>query len=287
MMKYNEKYNIIVRRSDGYFFQYESEKWAILSVEGADFTKIEVFKEPRGFGNGDIITGKRKLSREVSITVVARDIEEYPLIRDEIMAFHNSNYTFDLEITYQGRTLNLKEAEISDIIYPTERYGRNAILAVSFLSPYSDLFANSVDSTDFSSSKALWHDTRVYEGKAGKLAFSEIVRTTEKTINYLGSEPASPIITVTATGYVPGITIEIGDLKTEIKTNLYKGDVLKIDCEKKSVYKNGALVSLSNYNLWDIAALKIKYGDNHVKIYNTQSSAFHSEISYIGRYGGL
>ncbi len=85
MMKYNEKYNIIVRRSDGYFFQYESEKWAILSVEGADFTKIEVFKEPRGFGNGDIITGKRKLSREVSITVVARDIEEYPLIRDEIM----------------------------------------------------------------------------------------------------------------------------------------------------------------------------------------------------------
>ena len=286
-MNYNEKYNIAVRRSDGYFFQYESEKWAILSVEGADFTKIEVFKEPRGFGNGDIITGKRKLSREVEITVAARNIEEYPLIRDEIMAFHNSNYTFDLAITYQGRTLNLKEAEITDIIYPTERYGRNAILNVSFLSPYSDLFADNINTTDFSSTKALWHDTRVYEMSAGKLAFGEMVRTTEKVIYYPGSEPASPVITITATGYVPGIIIEIGELKTEIRTNLYKGDILKIDCEKKTVYKNNIKISMNQYDVWSLAELKIGYGDNIVKIYNDQSSAFHSEVSFVGRYGGL
>lgn len=286
-MNYNEKYNIAVRRSDGYFFQYESEKWAILSVEGADFTKIEVFKEPRGFGNGDIITGKRKLSREVEITVAARNIEEYPLIRDEIMAFHNSNYTFDLAITYQGRTLNLKEAEITDIIYPTERYGRNAILNVSFLSPYSDLFADNINTTDFSSIKALWHDTRVYEMSAGKLAFGEMVRTTEKVIYYPGSEPASPVITITATGYVPGIIIEIGELKTEIRTNLYKGDILKIDCEKKTVYKNNIKISMNQYDVWSLAELKIGYGDNIVKIYNDKSSAFHSEVSFVGRYGGL
>lgn len=286
-MNYNEKYNIAVRRSDGYFFQYESEKWAILSVEGADFTKIEVFKEPRGFGNGDIITGKRKLSREVEITVAARNIEEYPLIRDEIMAFHNSNYTFDLAITYQGRTLNLKEAEITDIIYPTERYGRNAILNVSFLSPYSDLFADNINTTDFSSIKALWHDTRVYEMSSGKLAFGEMVRTTEKVIYYPGSEPASPVITITATGYVPGIIIEIGELKTEIRTNLYKGDILKIDCEKKTVYKNNIKISMNQYDVWSLAELKIGYGDNIVKIYNDKSSAFHSEVSFVGRYGGL
>lgn len=286
-MNYNEKYNIAVRRSDGYFFQYESEKWAILSVEGADFTKIEVFKEPRGFGNGDIITGKRKLSREVEITVAARNIEEYPLIRDEIMAFHNSNYTFDLAITYQGRTLNLKEAEITDIIYPTERYGRNVILNVSFLSPYSDLFADNLNTTDFSSTKALWHDTRVFEMRGGKLAFGEMVRTTEKVIYYPGSESASPVITITATGYVPGITIEIGEQKTEIRTNLYKGDVLKIDCEKKTIYKNNIKISMNQYDVWTLAELKIGYGDNIVKIYNDKSSAFHSEVSFVGRYGGL
>lgn len=287
MMIYNKNYNITARRSDGYFFSYESEKWAILSVEGADFTKIEVFKEPRGFGNGDIITGKRKLSREVGITVIARRLEEYPLIRDQVMAFHNSNYTFNLAITYQGRTLILKDAEITDVVYPTERYGRNAILNVSFLSPYSDLFASNITATDFSSVKALWHDTRVYEAKGGKLAFGEMVRTTEKIINYLGSEPASPLITVTATGYVPGITIEIGDIKTEIKTTLYKGDVLKIECEKKNVYKNNLEVSMSQYDVWDLAKLRLQYGDNTIKIYNNQSSAFHSEVSFVGRYGGL
>ncbi len=284
------EYGIRIKRNDGEIFVFDSDSDFILTeVTGIDFVPNEVFKEPRGFGNGDLITGKRKHGREIGIKALSRIYkgEKYRSNRDYAIAFFYSNYSFNLEITYIGKTMIAKDCIIQENSFPSERNGKNAFLEIVFLSPYSDLFAHSGETTDFTSTKALWHDTRIYEGAAGKLAFGEMVRTTEKIINYLGSEPAPPIITVKASGYVPGITIELGQEKTTINTKLYQGDVLKIDCEKKLVYKNKKLVPLSEYNVWELAAVAISYGDNIVKVYNDKSSAFSSEIAYVGRYGGL
>ena len=56
-------------RSDGQVFEYESDDWGITSLSGLDFPNIEIFKEDRGFGNGSIITGKRKQARDIHIIV--------------------------------------------------------------------------------------------------------------------------------------------------------------------------------------------------------------------------
>ncbi len=278
---------IIARRSDGQVFYYNSENWGITHLDGIDLPETEIFLEPRGFGHGDIITGKRKHSREITITASRREFGQSATDRIRAIAFHNSNYTFELEINYLGIVRIAKNCEIKSAKYPSPNIYDDSDLTLIFLSPYYELFSNNIDTTDFSSVKALWHDTRYYNGSSGTLAFGEKIRTTEKVINYLGSESAVPIIIVKATGYVPGITLEIGTVKTTINTKLYEGDVLKIDCEKRIVYKNDKSVKMSEYSVWELAKVLINYGDNLVKVYNNESSAFMSEISYIGRYGGL
>lgn len=282
----NDNYGIKVRRNDGEHFNYENSDWAILSVEGADFTQVEIFKEPRGLGHGDIITGKRKLSREIKIQVAARNLDSVSELRQNLIGFHNSNYTYDVAITYHGVTMVARDCEISAISYPTERISKNPILEVFYLSPYADLFAQSSDVTGFFAINPMWHDTRVYaNGK--KLAFGEIKKTTSKVINYLGSEVAPIIVRVQATGYVPGIDIAIEGKRARIKTILNKGDTLVIDCEKRMVLKNDIPVDPKDYDAWELFEMVLEYGDNLVKISKNDNIAFTAEISYTGRYGGL
>ena len=62
------KENLAIRvvRSDGVSFEYEEDDykgWHITGLEGLDFPNLEIFTEDRGFGNGSIITGKRKQTR--------------------------------------------------------------------------------------------------------------------------------------------------------------------------------------------------------------------------------
>ena len=54
-------------RSDGQVFEYRSDDWDITSLSGLDFPNLEIFQEDRGFGNGSIITGKRKQARDIDI----------------------------------------------------------------------------------------------------------------------------------------------------------------------------------------------------------------------------
>ncbi|SFE13840.1 Phage tail protein [Peptostreptococcaceae bacterium pGA-8] len=282
------EYGIRIKRNDGEIFVFDSD-FVLTEVTGIDFVPNEIFKEPRGLGNGDIITGKRKHSREIGIKALSGIYKgmNYRNNRDYAIAFFNNNYSFDLEITYIGKTMIAKDCIIQENSFPSERNGKNAFLEIVFLSPYSDLFAASGATTDFTSTKALWHDTRIYEGAAGKLAFSEMARTTEKIINYLGSEPAPPVITVRATGYVPGIDIAIDDKKTSIKTILSSGDTLIVDCEERAVTKNGSPVPVADYDAWELMEMLLSYGDNLVKVSKNSNTAFTAEISFVGRYGGL
>ena len=123
----------------------------------------------------------------------------------------------------------------------------------------------------------MWHWTRYYAPGGGKLAFGEITKTDKKVINYLGSEPAPIVITIKSTGYVPGIDIEMGDIKTSVKTVLNAADVLVIDCDKRTVKKNGK----------DLMQMVLGYGDNQIKISKDGNTAFTAEVSFVGRYGGV
>ena len=133
----------------------------------------------------------------------------------------------------------------------------------------------------------MWHWTRTYIGDEGKLAFGEITKTDTKVINYLGSEPAPVLITIKSTGYVPGVDIEMGDIKTSVKTVLNAADVLAIDCDKRTVKKNGKDVPYSDFDARDLMQMVLGYGDNQIKISKDGNTAFTAEVSFIGRYGGV
>lgn len=283
-MAMNKTVNVEAVRSDGLRFNYNKGDWGMLKLEGIDFPEIEIFAEPRGFGNGDIITGRRKHGKIIELTARVRMINES--LRQEVVGFHNANYEYDLYITYNGITRIAKDCFLKAASYPSINVHKKPNLTLLYQSPHADLFADNADITSFVSTLPMWHDTRIYMPN-GRLAFGEIKNVNEKIINYLGSEPASLVVTVKATGYVPGIDIAIDDKKTSIKTTLSSGDTLIIDCGERLVTKNGIPVPVADYDAWELMEMLLNYGDNLVKVSKNSNTAFTAEISFVGRYGGL
>lgn len=281
-------YNIVAIRSDGEVFNYRDSEFELIEVSGIDFTEVEVFKSPRGIGHGDIITGIRKLSREITLQGVVKNhiTGLYGNSRDKVIGFHNANYRYDLKLTYLGRTLYAKNCVIQHQVYPAERIGRNAIFNISFLSPYSDLFSAESSSVGFINSTPLWHNVRIYEKDKG-LAFGKLDRLTTKIVQYLGSEETPVRIEINATGQVEGITVAVNAISFKIDERLSNGDTLIIDSDSKLITKNGEKLSFKKYELDKLIQLKLRYGQNAITVNSDSSIAFTTKVAYTGRYGGL
>lgn len=280
------EYNVRAIRSDGLVFNYDNSNIRVISVEGADFPDMEVSKEARGFGHGDIITGIRKKGREITLAAMLTGLTTYRQDRAQIIGFHNANYKYDLEITYLGTTRIVKDCVLSQSQYPTERKNVNPKLTLLFESSEADLFADNIDKTSFVTSNPLWHDTRYYTN-GSSLAFGEILKTTEKVINYLGSEPTPISIIVNAKGHVPMINIELGSNKITINEILQNGDTLIVDGVTRTATKNGKPIALNQVTMQTLYKMWLQYGDNIVKVDAGDNVAFNAEVSYVGRYGGV
>ncbi len=274
-------------RSDGQRFTYEGEGWKLLELQGADFTEIDVTTDPKAFGNGVIVSGKRKLARE--ITVVARMLhkEDYFTQRDKAIGFHNSNYTFDVHLTYLGKTLVARNCVIKAANYPTINTHNQPSITIMFLAPDSDLYADTFDEISFSSQQAAWAVTRAYEGQGGKLHFGAKINQNSKIVNYLGSEDAEIVLALTSTGQVSNIRVRLNEHELAINETLRNGDVLIINAEQKEVYKNSLAIPYNRYDMAVLMNFKLKYGDNTITINGSDIGAISSVLAYTGRYGGI
>lgn len=283
------KIKLTAKRSDGQTFEYQNDTWVIQELEGLDFPGIEISRVNRGSGNGSIITGKRKTERPVDITARSKQWWTNVQDREQAIAFHNSNYTYDLEITYMDKTRIAKNCELEGAKCPMGQMWLPLDLTISFLCPDADLYADNTSETDFLSVDPLWHVTRVYTQGGGTLAFGVINRSTEKVITYYGSETAPIIATVTATGLVEGVNVSIGDVKVSADCTLTEGDVFVLNSETRLITINGVKVAESKYNYNDLPDLLMQYGDNIVKISADDEGniAFDANIEFVGRYGGL
>ena len=282
---------VLVRavRSDGQAFDYHGEDWGIISLEGVDFPTIEIFKSNRGYGNGSIITGKRKESRQIDIKAQEQNKLNNAIDRARAIGFHNSNYTFDLYITYMGVTRIAKECQLEDASLPNGNVWRRLNLTVSYLHPESDLLGENSESTNFTDTDPLWHVTRAYTSGGGTLAFGVINHATSKIINYLGSEDTYVHIKAEATGYVEGMNIDINGVAMHVDVTLGAGDVLEIDSESKTVKLNGEDMAPASYSGEQLPKLILTYGDNVIKVEADDggNTAYDAELSFTGRYGGL
>lgn len=284
--------NVLVRavRSDGQVFDYEGADWKILSLEGIDFPKFEISQSPRGYGNGSIITGKRKEARDIDI--VARERISVNNISDRPLAlgFHNSNYTFDLYFTYMGVTRIAKGCQLQGASCPSGNVHAALELTVSYLHPESDLLGENDESTSFTATDPMWHVTRAYAPNGGTLVFGVINHATSKVLNYLGSEDTFIRVTLEATGLVQGVKVGVGDIFVTVNVTLEAEDTIEIDSEAKTVRVNGIDVSPANYNGEQLPKLILTYGDNVVSVEDATdegNTAFNARVTYTGRYGGL
>jgi len=280
-----EKLGLTAIRNDGLRFNYQNGDWGLIELEGLDFAPIDINSVPRGFGNGDIVVGKRKASRDIKIVARLQNGENYQKLRSQVIGFHNSNYKFDLLINYLGDIKIAKNCELKVAGYPTGNIWKNQNLSLMFFCPDSDLLAEKSDIVGFTTVKPLWGVPRGYTSTQ-KLAFGEIAKATEKTVNYLGSENAPITATIRASGLVQGVDLTINLLTSHISTTLVGGDTLVIDTEKRVVTKNTVPVPLTEYDANSLLEMVLVYGDNTVKIEST-SNAFNADIDFIGRYGGI
>lgn len=275
-------------RSDGQVFEYEGSDWGITSLEGLDFPKFEISKADRGYGNGSIITGKRKEARDIDI--VAKEKNKANNVKDRPLAlgFHNSNFTFDLYVTYMGVTRIAKGCELQGSKCPSGNVYDALTLTVSYLHPDSDLLGESSDSTNFTATNPMWHVTRAYP-PGGALVFGVINHATSKVINYLGSEDTFIHVRLEATGFVEGVNVGVGEQLVHIDCTLGSGDILELDSETKSIKVNGADLAPATYDGEVLPHLILTYGDNvvTVKADDEGNTAFDADVTYVGRYGGI
>jgi hypothetical protein len=273
-------------RSDGRVFNYESDAWGIHSLSGVDFPEIEIFKENKGQGNGVIVTGKRKKEREIDIVARLRKKANNAVDRDQVLGFHNSNYKFDLYITYLGTTRIAKNCELTAAKYPTENVFRRSELTVMYMSTEADLFASENVTEKMTEETALWIWDRDYDGADGSLIFDTIDDIKTKTIEYVGSESAPITVTVKAKGYSKTIEITVNGSLFKIDTAMNAGDVLVVDASSFTAKLNGVNVAAGNItgSYYD---LFFDFGDNTFAIDAAEGGAFETAIDFTGRYGGI
>lgn len=275
-------------RSDGQVFEYHGDDWGIIEIEGIDFPDIEIFKANRGYGNGSIITGKRKASRQIDIKAQEQNQLNNDIDRAIAIGFHNSNYTFDLYLTYMGVTRIARECYLEAASLPNDNVWKRLNLSVSYLHPESDLLGENSDSTNFTATDPMWHVTRAY-APGGSLTFGVINHATSKVLNYLGSEDTYVRIRIEANGLVEGINVKVRDVAVHVDVTLGAEDVLEIDSESKTVKLNGADMAPALYTGENLPNLILKYGDNVVSVTadDVGNTAYDAEVTYTGRYGGL
>lgn len=282
--------NVILRavRSDGQVFEYNGDDWGLTSLEGVDFPKFEISKADRGYGNGSIITGKRKEARDIDIKARERNAGNNTLDRPLALGFHNSNFTFDLYITYMGVTRIAKGCELQGSKCPSGNVFDALTLTVSYLHPESDLLGEASESTNFTAVDPTWHWSRIYT-QGGSLIYGVINHATSKVLNYLGSEDTFIHVRLEASGLVEGVNIGVGGINVHIDCTLGSGDVLELDSEAKTVKVNGADLAPASYNGELVPKLILTYGDNvvTVKADDEGNTAFDAGVTYVGRYGGI
>lgn len=282
--------NVVLRavRSDGQVFEYNGDDWGLTSLEGVDFPKFEISKADRGYGNGSIITGKRKEARDIDIIARERNAGNNTLDRPLALGFHNSNFTFDLYITYVGVTRIAKGCELQGSKCPSGNVFDALTLTVSYLHPESDLLGEASESTNFTAVDPMWHWSRVYT-QGGSLIYGVINHATSKVLNYLGSEDTFLHVRLEASGLVEGVNIGVGSIKVHIDCTLGSGDILELDSEAKTVKVNGVDLAPASYNGELVPKLILTYGDNvvTVKADDEGNTAFDADVTYVGRYGGI
>lgn len=232
---------IRIERSDDQSFILGTGTWKILSdgLEGIDFPNISVYSNKDGAGDGALLSGKRIDDRDIQIKCKNTDPKNNEQVRAAAINFFNPKYRYSIYITYMGRT-RWAEGELQGFSCPSGNIHRCMTMIVKFYCEKGVL--KSVDNfgKDIASvSPGFGFPFIDVRSPLIPVYASVFNYNQEVVLTNDGATDTYPRITINIKGNVSNPKVYKDSRYVRILGDFVKGDVLSIDCEKCTIYKNG------------------------------------------------
>lgn len=232
---------IRIVRSDDQSFILGTGTWKILSkgLEGIDFPNISVYSDKNGAGDGALLSGKRIDDRDIQIKCKNTDPKSNEQVRAAAINFFNPKYSYSIYITYMGQT-RWTEGELQGFSCPSENIHRCMTMIVKFYC--RDGVLKSVDNfgKDIASVSPGFGFPFIDVKNPLIPVYASIFNYNQEVVlTNDGATDTYPRITINIKGNVSNPKVYKDSHYVRILGDFVKGDVLSIDCEKCTIYKNG------------------------------------------------
>ena len=247
--------NALIHRSDGQTFAMDDRPIGLLEIRGVDAPAMEVFTEKNAVGDGDTVTGSRVASRDITLRAKSRGGIKNAILRARAVAFFDPQYTYDVDISYDGVTRTARDCRLKAVAIPSGSLYQPLDITATFLCPYGYLDGEGgMDGVDLNSitPRLGWpYVSMMKDGVPGKarsglddapgMLFGVYNYDKTVVIHNRGSAPTwvRGVFTAMGPGTVQNPKLIHGDAFVRVLYTMNPGDVVDIDTEKRIVRING------------------------------------------------
>lgn len=227
-------------RSDGCKFNFNNGTWGIIPpIEGLDFPEIDLYTKKNAVGDGEIITGKRVGARTIKVKARSRNVSLNEINRRQAIEFFNPKYSFKNYVTYMGRQYYINAELDGKPKLPANNIYRPLDMTIVFFS--KDPYWLSVDDygKNIAAITSLFGFPYI-EAEDVPIVADAFNFAKEVAIFNDGDVETFCKIVITAKGEVVNPKIIQGDHYIQMDDILQPEDIVVIDCDRLTVYKNDA-----------------------------------------------
>jgi hypothetical protein len=273
-------------RSDKKEYIFDGGNWGIVGISGIDYPTIQLFTQTNAIGNGSVKTGQRLTDREITLQARLQDALNNEIVRQSVIQFFNSNYTFKLYITYQGVTRWI-DVNIIGFSCPSINVYKPLELSVSVLA--LDPYFNSVDNFGKNLAEVTPFFHFPYVNLIGEtIPVSYFAFSTEVHILNDGDEYTNMVVTFTAKGNVTNPKLIKGDYYVEILDTMVDNDVIVMDFENLTVTKNGTNIINKVNKESNFTEMQLEIGNNIISFEAEENSVnLDVTVTFYKKYGGM
>ena len=233
--------NALIHRSDGQTFAMDDRPIGLLEIRGVDAPAMEVFTEKNAVGDGDTVTGSRVASRDITLRAKSRGGVKNAILRAMAVAFFDPQYTYDVDISYDGVTRTARDCRLRAVAIPSGSLYQPLDITATFLCPYGYLDGEGgMDGVDLNSITPRLGWPYVSMENAGML-FGVYNYDKTVVIHNRGSAPTwvRGVFTAMGPGTVQNPKLIHGDAFVRALYTMNAGDAVDVDTEKRIVRING------------------------------------------------
>ena len=226
-------------RGDGGTFTADGGLMGLTAAEGLNEPALEVFSQKAALGDGDLVTGSRVGSRELTFTCKARRSAYNDLLVRALPSFFIASQSYDVQIHRGGDCRVATGCRLSALEIPTENPAKPVTVKLSFLMPEGYFMSEDGFGQNIAGIRGRCGYPYAALGTCGRLyglyAYAQTVYLEND-----GDAEAYCKAVLYARGTVVNPRIQTGGGYVRLLATLTAGDTLVIDGKTKSVEKNGA-----------------------------------------------